>query len=140
MSARRRRALALALMERLRGLDIDTVSREMADVRSRMEKLRRERDELRTRMETERQVTSIEAQLHVSSYVDAVTRQLRRMDAQMKQLDPILAAHEDKLRELYREQKVFESVRLRDAQREKAERDKREMQEMEELTILRWNR
>jgi len=138
MSARRRRALAL--MERLRGLDIDTVSREMADVRSRMEKLRRERDELRTRMETERQVTSIEAQLHVSSYVDAVTRQLRRMDAQMKQLDPILAAHEDKLRELYREQKVFESVRLRDAQREKAERDKREMQEMEELTILRWNR
>ena len=138
MSARRRRALAL--MERLRGLDIDTVSREMADVRSKMEKLRRERDELRTRMETERQVTSIEAQLHVSSYVDAVTRQLRRMDAQMKQLDPILAAHEDKLRELYREQKVFESVRLRDAQREKAERDKREMQEMEELTILRWNR
>jgi flagellar export protein FliJ len=138
MSARRRRALAL--IERLRGLDIDTVSREMADVRSKMEKLRRERDELRTRMETERQVTSIEAQLHVSSYVDAVTRQLRRMDAQMKQLDPILAAHEDKLRELYREQKVFESVRLRDAQREKAERDKREMQEMEELTILRWNR
>ncbi len=138
MSARRRRALAL--MERLRGLDIDTVSREMADVRSRMEKLRRERDELRTRMETERQVTSIEAQLHVSSYVDAVTRQLRRMDAQMKQLDPILAAHEDKLRELYREQKVFESVRLRDAQREKAELEKREMQEMEELTILRWNR
>jgi len=138
MSARRRRALAL--MERLRGLDIDTVSREMADVRSKMEKLRRERDELRTRMETERQVTSIEAQAHVSSYVDAVTRQIRRMELQMSQLDPILTAHEDKLKELYREQKVFESVRLRDAQREKQEREKREAQELEELTILRWNR
>lgn len=138
MSARRRRALAL--MERLRGLDIDTVSREMADVRSQMEKLRRDRDDLRNRMETERQVTSIEAQRHVSSYVDAVTRQIRRMDAQMAQIDPILRAHEDKLRELYREQKVFESVRLRDEQRERAEREKREMQEMEELTILRWNR
>ncbi|MAL99944.1 MAG: hypothetical protein CL583_16005 [Alteromonadaceae bacterium] len=138
MSARRRRALAL--MERLRGLDIDQVSRDMADVRSRMEKLRRERDELRSRMEIERQVSSIEAQRHVSSYVDAVTRQLRRMDAQMAQLDPILSAHEARLRELYREQKVYESVRLRDAQREKQEREKREMQEMEELTILRWNR
>lgn len=138
MSARRRRALAL--MERLRGLDIDTVSREMADVRSRMEILRRDRDDLRRKMELERQVTSLEAQRHVSSYVDAVTHQIRRMDAQMAQLDPILRAHEDKLRELYREQKVYESVRLRDAQREKAEREKREMQEMEELTILRWNR
>lgn len=138
MSARRRRALAL--MERLRGLDIDAVSRDMADVRSRMERLRRDRDDLRTRMETERQVTSIEAQRHVSSYVDAVTRQIRKMDAQMAQIDPILRAHEDKLRELYREQKVYESVRLRDAQKEKAEREKRELQEMEELTILRWNR
>ncbi|WP_375176180.1 flagellar FliJ family protein [Pseudooceanicola sp.] len=138
MSARRRRALAL--MERLRGLDIDTVSREMADVRNKMEKLRRERTELRERMETESQVTSIEAQIHVSSYVDAVTRQIRRLDAQMAQLDPILTAHEDKLKELYREQKVYESVRLRDAYREKVEREKREAAELEEITVLRWNR
>ena len=138
MSARRRRALAV--MERLRGLDIDTVSREMADVRARMDMLRRDRDELRDAMTTERQVTEIEAQRHVSSYIDAVTRQIRRMDTQMAQLDPILRAHEDKLRELYREQKVYESVRLRDEHRERAEREKRERQEMEELTILRWNR
>lgn len=138
MSARRRRALAL--MERLRGLDIDTVSREMADVRARMERLRKDRDDLRQKMETERQVTSVEAQRHVSSYVDAVTRQLRRMDAQMGQLDPILTAHEEKLRELYREQKVYESVRLRDAYRERVAREKREQQELEELALLRWNR
>lgn len=138
MSARRRRALAL--MERLRGLDIDTVSREMADVRSQMEKLTAERDGLRDQFEVERQVTAPEAQRYVSSYVDAVTRQLRRYEAQMAQLDPILTAHEDKLKELYREQKVYESVRLRDAKREREAREKREMQEMEELTILRWNR
>jgi flagellar export protein FliJ len=138
MSARRRRALAV--MERLRGLDIDAVSREMADLRSRYETLRKDRDELRSKMETERQVTSIEAQAYVSSYVEAVTRQIRRMDAQMTQLDPLLRAHENKLRELYREQKVYESVRLRDAHREKIAREKRETQEMEELTLLRWTR
>lgn len=138
MSARRRRALAL--MERLRGLDIDTVSREMADVRSKMEVLRKGRDDLRDEMTAGMQVSDLEARRYVSSYVDSVTRQLRKMDGQMAQLDPILTAHEDKLKALYREQKVYESVRLRDAKREREAREKRETAEMEELTILRWNR
>ena len=138
MSARRRRALAL--MERLRGLDIDRVSREMADARSKHEQLRNARDDLREKMEIERQVSSIEAQRYVSSYVDSVTRQIRRYEAGMAQLDPVLTKFEDQLRELYREQKVYESVRLRDAQREKAAREKKETQEMEELTLLRWKR
>ena len=137
MSAKRRRALAL--MERLRGLDIDQVSREMADARSQMQKLRKARD-LREKMQREREVTSIEAQPYVADFVQAVTQQIRRIEAKMREIDPVLRRHEDRLRELYREQKVYESVRLRDLRDERRAREKLEMQEMEELTILRWNR
>lgn len=138
MSAKRRRALAL--MERLRGLDIDEVSREMADARSQMEKLTASRTELREKLETERNVTSPEALPYVSSFVEAVTRQIRRIDAKIADLEPVMAKFEDQMRELYREQKVYESVRLRDLRNEQIAAEKRETAEMEELTLLRWNR
>ncbi|EAQ02004.1 hypothetical protein OB2597_20306 [Pseudooceanicola batsensis HTCC2597] len=138
MPAKRRRALSL--MERMYGLDIDQVTRDMAELRRQMKTLKANREDLRERLTRERNVTSREAQPYVASFVDAVTRQMRRLEHKMLELEPELIKHETRLRDLYQQQKIYESVRLKDLRDEQAARQKREQGELEELTLLRWNR
>jgi flagellar export protein FliJ len=138
MSAKRRRALSV--MERLRGNEIDQVSRDMATVRAKRDKLARQKRELNDKLNRERYSDAIEAVPYIASFVDSVRTQIRQIDIQLKVIEPELAKFEEKLRELYREQKVFESVRLKDLREEQAALAKREAAELEEITILRWNR
>lgn len=138
MSAKRRRALSV--MERLRGNEIDQVSRDMATVRAKRDKLVRQKRELNDKLNRERYSDAIEAVPYIASFVDSVRTQIRQIDIQLQVIEPELAKFEEKLRELYREQKVFESVRLKDLREEQAALAKREAAELEEITILRWNR
>lgn len=138
MSAKQRRAYAL--MERLRGLDIDQVKRDMAGLRSQMNALKEEREDLRERLIRERMVTSMEARPFIASFVEAIAAEMRRIEAKMHEIEPQLIKFENQLREFYREQKVFESVRLKDLRDETLALQRKEQAEIEELTILRWNR
>eukprot|EP00903_Cladosiphon_okamuranus_P020430 g18750.t1 len=138
MSAKRRRALSL--MERLRGLDIDEVKRDMADLRRQMTALKEGREDLRERLKRERLVSSPEAQPYIAAFVQSVTAEMRRIEAKMLEIEPQLIRYENQLRELYREQKVYETVRVKDLRDEQREHARREQQEIEEMTILRWNR
>ena len=138
MSAKRRRAYAV--MERLRGLDIDEIKRDMAELRTQMTALKKSREDLRERLIRERLVTSMEARPYVASFVDAVTKEMRRIEAEMLKIEPKLIEFENRLREFYRQQKVYESIRLRDLRDEQQAIQRREEAEIEELTILRWNR
>lgn len=138
MSAKRRRALSL--MERLRGLDIDEVKRDMADLRRQMTALKEGREDLRERLKRERLVSSPEAQPYIAAFVQSVTAEMRRIEAKMLEIEPQLIRYENQLRELYREQKVYETVRVKDLRDEQRERARREQQEIDEMTILRWNR
>ena len=138
MSAKRRRAYAV--MERLRGLDIDEIKRDMAELRTQMTALKKSREDLRERLIRERLVTSMEARPYVASFVDAVTKEMRRIEAEMLKIEPKLIEFENRLREFYRQQKVYESIRLRDLRDEQQTIQRREEAEIEELTVLRWNR
>ncbi len=138
MSAKRRRALSI--MERLLGNDMDQVARDMAVLRDQMDDLHQSKYELTTRLREERHAAAIEAVPFVGSFVDAMNAQIQQVDDKMAEIEPELARFEDQLHELYREQKVYESVRLKDLRDESKEIARREAAELEELTILRWNR
>jgi len=138
MSAKRRRAFSV--MERLRGLDIDQIKRDMAELRTQVIALKAQREDLQDRLRRERMVTSMEARPYVASFTDAITKEMRRIEAKMQELEPKLIQFENLLKEQFREQKMFETIRLKDLRDEKQERARREQEEIEEITILRWNR
>ncbi|MGI3170949.1 hypothetical protein ACRARG_17490 [Pseudooceanicola sp. C21-150M6] len=138
MSARRRRALSV--MEHLRRADIDTLRREQADVIREMSELTEARTSLEEKLRTERHNPTPEAMPYVAGFVDALTSQINATKARIRELEPILAAFERKQTALFQEQKVYETVRLSDLHRERAERQRKEQAEIEELTLLRWGR
>ncbi|WP_407496408.1 hypothetical protein [Pseudooceanicola sp. MF1-13] len=138
MSAKRRRAFSV--MERLRGLDIDQIKRDMAELRTEVIALRKSREDLQDRLKRERMVTSMEARPYVAAFTDAISKEMRRIESKMHELEPKLIKYENQLRDHFREQKMYETLRLKDLRDERETRARKEQEEIEELTILRWNR
>jgi flagellar biosynthesis chaperone FliJ len=134
------RTRALALMERLRGLEIEEQAQELGVLRSTMERMRRDREILSTRLREEVHVDTMEAAPYVGRFIEAIRSELAYIDEQMEVIKPRLSELEDKLRVLFQDQKVYETLRLTRLREAKREAERREEAELEELTLLRWNR
>lgn len=136
------RTRALALMERLRGLEIEEQAQELGILRSTVERMQRDRDILSNRLREESHVDSLELEAapYVGRFIEAMRNEVAFIEQQMVEIQPRLTELEDKLRDLFQDQKVYETLRLTRIRQAAREAERRETAELEELTLLRWNR
>ena len=131
---------ALLTMERLRRHGIEEELRELTLLRERMGRLEEQKAGLTRRLREETRITTIEAAPYVMNFVHSVREEIARIDAEIAKLQPRFRKLEDKVSAVFREMKTYETVRIRNLTRRLKEARRKEDQEADEMTILRWKR
>ncbi|MCA0922601.1 flagellar FliJ family protein [Pseudooceanicola nanhaiensis] len=131
---------ALLVMERLRRHEIEDELRELTLLRERMGRLEEQKRELNRRLRDETRITTIEAAPYVMNFVTSVREEILKIDREIDKLHPRFRKLEDKVAEVFREMKTYETVRIRNLRQRLKDIRQKEDREADEMTILRWNR
>ncbi len=135
-----RRQRALALLERLRKLEIESVATELNELRGRMADLERRRDETTDALYRDGHIVSLESAPYVGNYIRAARSEIASLEAAHARLAPREAELDEQVRDRFREMKTYAAVASRAKARSRAEAAKREAASTEEQLLLRWGR
>ena len=135
--AAKRRVRALGVLTRLREGEIDQLRAELRLLQERIGGMREEQALLRSQLEQNARVETLEAGFFLARYARSVRDRVAGIERRISELDPRRAALERRIQDLFIEAKTFESVEGRIRAKAARERAGREAEALAETFLLR---
>ncbi|AQS46953.1 hypothetical protein BMG03_03440 [Thioclava nitratireducens] len=136
----RNRIAALEVIGRLRRRELEEQAGELSKLNAQVARLESERDTLTARARAELHVTSPETAPYAAGFREAVRETVSWLDQEIGTLNERRVPLEDRMRELFREAKTYDTLLDRARAERAAELAKREQAQVEERTLQRWLR